>query len=365
MRTETEQRPDVLDRLFWRILLTRLWRLPLAMALVYVAATIQRVRIDHSTADIHQWTFWIVPTVVGVLFGLLWSVISALKTRLEWEAELLAHLVGDAHDVLILREEGRFWYISPQIKALTGYDADVFRLSPEFFEALIHPEDVAAWRRYQAEIWNQREVPLAHTYEFRLRTPHRGLIWVRHQVSCFSFHGMRMCRCVLHDITEQIEIKRLFSRLQHEDVLTGLPNRHGVLKQCSGRLAAGSQVTFAVIDVVDLRRINLNESVAVGDQVLVAIAERLQRWIEGHDQAICVGRLVGDNFVVVVADRSEAVQAALLGEREALEQPYYVEEKGRYLTFRLGFGFYEAQVDDPQDRAALEALMQAAYMNAH
>jgi len=365
MQGKAESRPDVLDRLFWRILLTKLWRLPLAMVLVWGAAAIQRFDIARALVQVDGWTFWVIPTLLGGLFGFLWSVISALKTRLRWEAELLAHLVGDAHDVLILRERGRFWYISPKIKDLTGYEAEVFRLSPDFFETLIHPEDMAAWHRYQEEIWQRDQLPLTHQYAFRLRTPHRGLVWVRHQVSCFTFHGLRICRCVLHDITEQVELKRLFSRLQHEDILTGLPNRQGLLIQCAGRLAARSRVTFAVIDVVDLRRINLNESVAVGDRVLAVVAERLQRWIESHDQAICTGRLVGDNFLVVVDARSEKVQSALLSEREGLEQPYYLDEQGRYVAFRLGFGFYEAQIENPRDKAALEAYMQAAYRHAH
>lgn len=365
MSAQTEQRPSTLDRLFWRIFLTKLWRLPVAVVVVWAAAAVQRFDIVHASVPVYEWAYWFVPTGLGVVFGLLWSVVSALKTRLRWEAELLAHLVGDAHDVLILRERERFWYISPQIKALTGYDAEVFRLTPEFFESLIHPEDLAAWQRYQDAIWRQEALPLRHQYEFRLRTPHRGLVWVRHQVSCFAFHGLRICRCVLHDITEQVELKRLFNRLQHEDVLTGLPNRQGLIRQCSSRLTPGAEVTFAVIDVVDLRRINLHESVAVGDRILMTVAVRLQHWIEMHTEAICVGRLVGDNFLVVASGSSDAVQALLLSEREGLEQPYYADAMGRYVPFRLGFGFYTVQVENPDDRSMLETYLQAAYLSAH
>ena len=365
MSTRTEHTPGALDRLFWRIFLLKLWRLPLALLVVYAVAIVQRIVMAHVQFQLNDARAWLVPTLVGVLFGLFWSVISALKTRLRWEAELLAHLVGEAHDVLVLRERTRFWFISPQIKTLTGYDAEVFRLSPDFFESLIHPDDVAAWRRYQEAIWSEKPAPLTHQYDFRLRTPHRGVVWVRHQVSCFVFHGMRICRCVLHDISEEIELKRVVSRLQHEDPMTGLPNRHGVFKQCTRRLAPGSHVTFAVVDVVDLRRINLNESVAVGDAVLRTIAERLSHWVEAHPAALCVGRLVGDNFVLLVEGACEAVQAALFSEREALEQPYYAEDSGRYIPFRLGFGFYEADITDPADQVALEQLMQRAYKNAH
>lgn len=95
-------------------------------------------------------------------------------------------------------------------------------------------------------------------------------------------------------------------RLRHEaehDPLTGLPNRPATLwrlqRTLAGASAAGRRVAVLFIDVDKFKRINDQQGHATGDSVLQAVARRLVAAVSPSDH---VGRLAGDEFVVVVDD---------------------------------------------------------------
>jgi diguanylate cyclase (GGDEF)-like protein len=92
------------------------------------------------------------------------------------------------------------------------------------------------------------------------------------------------------------------------DSLTGLPNRAGLiaaLDRLHDQAADGTDaITSLFIDLDDFKSVNDRHGHAVGDRVLVEIAQRLRRVATPH--FVC--RLGGDEFVVVMesADRAGA-----------------------------------------------------------
>lgn len=102
------------------------------------------------------------------------------------------------------------------------------------------------------------------------------------------------------------ETSRVYERLAHEDVLTGLPNRRRFEQDATAWLsesaAGGGGVSVLMIDVNRFKFINDTFTHNVGDEVLKGIAEVLKSNVRKTDLA---ARLAGDEFVVVLRDADE------------------------------------------------------------
>jgi diguanylate cyclase (GGDEF)-like protein len=113
--------------------------------------------------------------------------------------------------------------------------------------------------------------------------------------------------------------------LATHDPLTGLPNRTLILDRVEQMLArsARSQTPVAAlfIDLDNFKSINDTLGHGVGDELLEAVAARLDGVVRGADT---LGRLGGDEFVVISEQLSLAAGPELIAERllEALKQPF-------------------------------------------
>lgn len=113
------------------------------------------------------------------------------------------------------------------------------------------------------------------------------------------------------------------------DQLTGLPNRRALMEALDRMLAQGRRrqmgVQIAFIDLDGFKAVNDTHGHEVGDQFLVAIAQRLQGALRAEDLA---ARLGGDEFVVVSlsAHTGDAAHSA----QEALCQRIAQATQGRF-----------------------------------
>jgi diguanylate cyclase (GGDEF)-like protein len=124
--------------------------------------------------------------------------------------------------------------------------------------------------------------------------------------------------------------------------LTGLPNRTLILDRIEQMLARSRRdqtpVAAVFIDLDNFKSINDTLGHDAGDQLLRAVAARLQGVIRETD---ALGRLGGDEFVVIAEGMSLAAGPELVAERllDALKQPFKIEgaEETR-LTVRASVG---------------------------
>jgi len=134
------------------------------------------------------------------------------------------------------------------------------------------------------------------------------------------------------------------------DGLTGLPNRslllerinHAVRRgQRSGKVAA---VLFADLD--NFKVVNDLHGHRVGDEVLVAVADRLAAVLRPGDT---LARLAGDEFVILCEDLDSPSQADALAARvqDALAKPFLVGDEQVDVTASIGIAF-----SDLSDRLA-------------
>lgn len=130
------------------------------------------------------------------------------------------------------------------------------------------------------------------------------------------------------DISER---KQVEARLQHDamhDVLTGLPNRAlflDRLKLALSRYERRSNQCCAVfyLDVDRFKQINDSLGHAAGDQLLIAVSERLSHVLRPHDTA---ARMGGDEFAVLVENILSMADLDALAQRilAELDQPFEV-----------------------------------------
>ena len=113
------------------------------------------------------------------------------------------------------------------------------------------------------------------------------------------------------------------------DSLTGLANRALILDRTEQMLARSRRnhtpVAVLVIDLDDFKSINDTLGHDAGDELLRAVAVRLDGIVRAVDT---LGRLDGDEFVVIAENPSLAAGPELIAERllEALEQPFTLGE---------------------------------------
>jgi diguanylate cyclase (GGDEF)-like protein len=115
------------------------------------------------------------------------------------------------------------------------------------------------------------------------------------------------------------------------DPLTDLPNRTLIVDRIEQMLARaarqGTTVAALFVDLDNFKSINDTLGHQVGDELLQAVAERLQGVVREVD---ALGRLGGDEFVVLVGDLAADASPALVAERllDALKQPFKLGAEG-------------------------------------
>lgn len=117
---------------------------------------------------------------------------------------------------------------------------------------------------------------------------------------------------LVRDITEEEEARRKIEYLALNDSLTGLSNRASFNQQLSASVNLGKPFALLFIDIDGFKPINDSFGHDIGDQVLIAIAERLKSSLSAHD---FVARLGGDEFVIILKEVATAEEVISVGQR--------------------------------------------------
>jgi diguanylate cyclase (GGDEF)-like protein len=178
---------------------------------------------------------------------------------------------------------------------------------------------------------------------------------------------VRMCEAFEE---ERARIEQELTRRQEElsfmathDQLTGLPNRTLILdrgEQMLGRARRlQTPVAALLIDLDNFTGINDTLGQAVGDQLLQAIAARLDGVVRDID---ALGRIGGDEFVVLAEEISNTAEVELIAERikAILKAPFKLEDGALTgLTVTASIGVVTGE------RASVEDLLRDADIAMH
>jgi diguanylate cyclase (GGDEF)-like protein/PAS domain S-box-containing protein len=163
------------------------------------------------------------------------------------------------------------------------------------------------------------------------------------------------------------EAKASQHRLEHlarHDPLTGLVNRAEFERRCSEAIEVAERERLALvvlfIDLDAFKIVNDSYSHAIGDRLLVKVADRIRRQLSESDVA---GRIGGDEFTVLISRLSLREDARAIVNRllVALSEPLVVDEYEVVLSASIGVAGYPL---DGMDAAGLIANADAAMYTA-
>ncbi|HEX3101836.1 MAG TPA: EAL domain-containing protein, partial [Pyrinomonadaceae bacterium] len=146
--------------------------------------------------------------------------------------------------------------------------------------------------------------------------------------------------CCFRDITERNLAEEKLRYYALHDTLTDLPNRVSFmnhLKQAVERTEGNNYAKFAVL-FLDLDRFKvINDSLghAVGDKLLIAIAERLTSCVRPGD---VVARLGGDEFTILLHRSGDLLEVANVAERlqSAISEPFRIDNYEVFTSASIG-----------------------------
>ena len=162
---------------------------------------------------------------------------------------------------------------------------------------------------------------------------------------------------VVTDVTEYKLAEERIRHMAHHDGLTGLPNRRLLNDRLSHELRrarrGSHEFGLLYLDLDRFKAVNDSFGHALGDELLQAVATRIQQHVRESDT---VARVGGDEFTIIVptiAGRDEVATVAAKLVR-ALSTPFQLGNERVEIGASIGIAIY------PGDGADADALISAA-----
>ena len=158
------------------------------------------------------------------------------------------------------------------------------------------------------------------------------------------------------DVTRLRRIEAKISHMSRHDALTDLPNRVQLRERMEQVLAGGAlEGRFLVVLLFEIDRfkeVNDSYGASIGDALLLGVAQRLRRRLEGADM---VARIGGDEFVVlqVADDPATAADALVKRVHNILSTSFDLDDQSVSITASIGVAIGPADGSDAR-RAAEE-----------
>jgi diguanylate cyclase (GGDEF)-like protein/PAS domain S-box-containing protein len=153
----------------------------------------------------------------------------------------------------------------------------------------------------------------------------------------------------VEDISDYKQAKEELQWKAFYDTLTGLPNRAMFMEYLGEILQEAKQYhqSFALF-FLDLDRFKLvNDSLGhmVGDQLLVAIAERLKNCLRDQD---LIARLGGDEFIILLPNIGSLEQATQVADRikKSFRSPFQLKQNQVFAGVSIGILFIDEKINE-------------------
>jgi len=264
-------------------------------------------------------------------------------------------------DVMVWEADVATWqftFVSQHTEAILGYPVEQWLQEPDFWVKHIHPADR---EQTVASCLNAIAKGRNNDFEYRFTAADGRVVWLRDIVSIIqdTTGRARKIRGVMVDITKQKQAEEQLVQNAMYDKLTGLANRTLLLDRLLHSLKRRDRhqdYLFAVL-FLDLDRFKMiNDSLGhnVGDQLLITVAQRLEKCLRSQDtisRLDAVARLGGDEFAILLEDLKDVIDATRVAERIHMELkvPFQVEGHEVFTTVSIGIALSTKGYNQPED----------------
>jgi diguanylate cyclase (GGDEF)-like protein/PAS domain S-box-containing protein len=226
--------------------------------------------------------------------------------------------------------------------------------------------DARTWHAYR-ELLRGRRSRLRCTR--RLKHPEGHALWVRVTVAPLPADDGGVLLSVA-DIGDHHELQAQLRHLRMHDPVTRLPNRTLFFERLTAALEAESyeeggtgRIGLCYLDLDGFKAVNDTLGHRVGDQLLAAVAERLEQCAKdaARTGTPLVARLGGDEFALLVEDSTGTEQLADLAESllDAIQAPF--DLSGRRLSVSASIGVVERHAAGTTPTALMQAADTTLY----
>ncbi len=297
----------------------------------------QRLKSEQTLRNVRR-LLWIETSVlVALLGGLLWWVLRrrdrARSRELISESDRrFRSLVESSADVITtVDREGALSVVSPNAGALAR-----FALSPEMaaMSDLLPSPLLDEWTAADCHL---RETATPQSIEVLLTDADgRSASFQAKGTGLVADSGVTVW--AWSDITQRKNLERELAYQAFHDLLTGLANRARFEDQTTLALARGTRlghpVSIMFCDLDDFKTVNDTLGHAAGDELLVAVADRLSNSLRAVD---LIARFGGDEFVVLLEDHdAEAASKAAERMMAALSREITLRERNIFPSMSVG-----------------------------
>ena len=261
----------------------------------------------------------------------------------------------------IIKPDGSLSQPNDALARMLGYSRDQLVQLP--FSQYTHPDDVESdAAQFQQILDGSRD-----SYETTKRFLHSDghTVFGQLHIGVIRDDQGRLQSIVgqVNDTTQRMAAQRELAYRVSHDALTDLPNRSLLEDQLGSLLARGQQVTVLCCDVDRFKTVNDSLGHDAGDELLVAIAGRLQAALP---PGFMLGRVGGNEFVAIAGQDPELQSLSALGQRvvAAFDDPLLVQ--GHWHTASISVGVtLGGSVHHRPDEVLREAALALARAKRH
>ncbi|MEX2523863.1 MAG: PAS domain S-box protein [Gammaproteobacteria bacterium] len=230
-------------------------------------------------------------------------------------------------------------YTEPELEGRTTRILNSGHQDEEFYRNMW--EEMEKTGYWQGEIWNRRKNGEIYPEWLSISRVYDNNGKPTHYVGVFS------------DISQIKKSEEELEKLAHFDPLTGLPNRllldlrlSHAIEQTKRR---GGHVGILFMDLDNFKKINDGLGHAVGDELLVATAKRLQERVRSEDT---LGRFGGDEFLLVLENIKHPEEAGMVARDllASLRRPFRLSSGNElFVEGSIGISIYPDDGLTPDD----------------
>jgi diguanylate cyclase (GGDEF)-like protein/PAS domain S-box-containing protein len=276
----------------------------------------------------------------------------------ERDRAMLVQALDEANaSILVTDVAGRVVFANRGFTELTGYSADeVIGHTPSILRSGQHSPD------FYARLWNELRAGRPFRDTFVNRRKDGTLFHAEQSIAPVRDSSGEITHfiSVSKDMTDRVKVERALRDQALRDPLTGVHNRRAgesvLARAWTEATTDGEPFSVIIADIDHFKPVNDTHGHAVGDRVLINVAEALRTCVRASDVLVRWG---GEEFLVVAAGCA-LDRATELAERMRAAVAGCIDEDAGRVTLSLGVAeWHTGELVDELVHRADEALYRA------